>query len=143
MTAVKIQSKFKTIDLDQFNVQKKLPKSPPLSPIAASSPGVIVSQTSTGTSLSAAAVPTEGLSSDFVYFEPPEYPKLARLKGLEGKVKIKVTFDSEGKTSKIEILESSSHALLDEAVTKSALKWRVVKSHPRVFEKTFEFKLNN
>lgn len=145
------QGKYSTIDLTKFNVHKnpnatsrqKYAAPGPLahetlpSPQETARAGISISSIADTSSNSAESGPI------FISFEQPEYPKLARLKGLEGKVKIKVFFNHLGVASNVEILESSTHPLLDDVVKKTALRWGAVSKKNAVFEKTFEFKLNN
>jgi len=79
----------------------------------------------------------------FIKFNEPIYPIMARKKGYEGKVKIKVFFDQNGIIIKVDIIESSGVNLLDETVRKAALEWRLKTSSNGSFEKTFVYKLNN
>lgn len=51
----------------------------------------------------------------------PSYPKLARTRGWEGTVTIKVNFDSE--PASVVILSSSGHEILDEAAALAAVQW--------------------
>lgn len=93
----------------------------------------------TQTSISTATGVEKALNA----LERPPYPRIARMKGLEGKVKIKIIFDKNGQVSSVTILESSNHLLLDESVKNTALKWKDITLHDSALEKTFEFKLNN
>lgn len=55
---------------------------------------------------------------------PPEYPRLARRRGLEGIVILEVLVDSTGKVANIRISASSGHRLLDQAAVKGVQGWR-------------------
>lgn len=148
-----IHQKYSTINLAQFNIQKK-------SGINANNQNLKVNSSATQDysaisenknskenfigSGNSTTIPS-GLDSvpTFITFDQPEYPKLARIKGIEGKVKIKVYFNTLGEVSRVDIIESSSHAILDEAVKKAASKWKTANKQISEFEKVFEFKLNN
>jgi TonB family protein len=145
--ATKPQTKLSTIDLSHFNIQKNV-----IGNIGsnAKKQGTINTPSLSGNQIGAGNSatqfpPSTGTSSGpiFINFEEPEYPRIARAKGLEGRVKIKVFFNNQGTVASVEILESSTHNLLDEAVKKSAQKWVISNSLNSVFEKTFEFKLKN
>ena len=143
------QPKLSTIDLSQFNLHKKGGTSNALinsQTVKRSEPtsngDVEASQSTTSAETGSGSVPQE-TGPTFIHFEQPQYPRIARVKGLEGKVRIRVFFNNQGAVSKIELLESSSHLMLDEAVRKSALTWIAANKSTAIFEKTFEFKLNN
>jgi protein TonB len=71
---------------------------------------------------------------------------VARQKGYQGKVKIRVHYNHEGSMTKIDIIESSGIKMLDEAIKNAALDWKISPSSingPGSFEKVFEFKLKN
>lgn len=55
--------------------------------------------------------------------DPPHYPRLARQRGYEGRVVLRVTVSAEGKAKKVEILKPSGHKILDEAAEKTIQTW--------------------
>lgn len=137
-------TKLQTIDLTHFNLQKKFTSHQKINP-QGKVQGITSLESSNNSTSDIAQtnnLPFKNAKSTFISFSEPEYPKLARAKGLEGKVKIKVSFNAVGEVSNIEILESSSQNILDEAVKKAARTWKVSEAN-LTFEKTFEFKLNN
>jgi TonB family protein len=145
--ATKPQTKLSTIDLSHFNIQKNVignigsnaKNQGPINKPSLSGNQIGAEKSATQSSPSAGA----NAETIFINFEQPEYPRIARAKGLEGKVKIKVYFNNQGTVASVDILESSTHIILDEAVKKSAQKWVISNSPNSVFEKTFEFKLKN
>lgn len=78
-------------------------------------------------------------------YSPPDYPKVARLRGLEGDVLLRLKVSPEGKAVAAEIIKGSGHQVLDEAALNAVKEWRF---HPRktsdiaVVEKRIVFKLN-
>jgi TonB family protein len=76
-------------------------------------------------------------------YEQPAYPAIARSRGIEGRVKIKVEFNNEGNVINMVIIESSNHQILDDAVKNTAIKWKNNSKEVISIEKTFEFKLTN
>jgi protein TonB len=131
-----------TIDLTKFNIHKNTIKAG-----ARNTSLPVTTATGTGNAqllpqdlaTNSSAKNTDALNQ----FEQPEYPRMARLRGFEGKVIIKITFNDQGIVNNTAILESSSHLILDEAVTKSVLKWKSASLHNQIFVKSFEFKLKN
>ncbi|MBM3490321.1 MAG: energy transducer TonB [Alphaproteobacteria bacterium] len=54
----------------------------------------------------------------------PDYPQLSRLRGQEGRVRLAVRIDAEGRVTELRIVESSGHALLDKAAREAVERWR-------------------
>jgi len=54
----------------------------------------------------------------------PEYPRLARERGLEGIVRLEVQVEQDGHPGEVRIEESSGHALLDDSALKAVSHWR-------------------
>ena len=73
-----------------------------------------------------AAVPLGGpLITEAHYRQPPQpeaYPPLARRRGWQGTVLIEVWLDGEGEQLKRQILQSSGHAVLDQAALRSVAR---------------------
>jgi protein TonB len=55
----------------------------------------------------------------------PPYPRAARRQGLEGRLVLRVTVTAEGKPRIVKVLESSGHALLDDAAARAVARWRI------------------
>ncbi len=55
---------------------------------------------------------------------PPQYPRLARRRGLEGVVTLEAQIDSNGKVIDLQIFTSSGHKVLDKAALKSVWRWQ-------------------
>ncbi|MBN1847683.1 MAG: energy transducer TonB [Deltaproteobacteria bacterium] len=55
--------------------------------------------------------------------EEPVYPRIAKRRGYEGTVILKVLVGVDGSVADLEILESSGHDILDQAAGKSVRKW--------------------
>lgn len=53
----------------------------------------------------------------------PEYPRMARLKGYQGQVVLKVLVDRRGNVSDLELFQSSGYPVLDQAAVDSVKKW--------------------
>jgi protein TonB len=53
----------------------------------------------------------------------PEYPHIARLRGYQGHVVLKVLVDREGNVSDLEVSRSSGYPVLDQAAVNSVKKW--------------------
>jgi protein TonB len=57
---------------------------------------------------------------------PPEYPFVARRRGLEGRVLVRAEVLADGRCNRVELKHGSGHALLDEAALEAVRKWRFV-----------------
>lgn len=55
---------------------------------------------------------------------PPEYPRLARLRGYEGTVMLDVLVTREGEAEQVNVIESSGYGILDEAAKEAVKEWR-------------------
>ncbi|RMH36772.1 MAG: energy transducer TonB [Nitrospirae bacterium] len=55
---------------------------------------------------------------------PPPYPQIAKEKGWEGTVILRVTIGPNGKAEDIQIRKSSGYAVLDEAAVNAVKQWR-------------------
>jgi periplasmic protein TonB len=54
----------------------------------------------------------------------PPYPRAARRRGLEGKLMLRVTVNALGRPDVVKVLESSGHALLDDAAIRAVARWQ-------------------
>ncbi len=55
---------------------------------------------------------------------PPEYPRLARRRGLEGTVLLEVLVDRNGRVLEVSVQTSSGHSILDRAAIRGVRSWR-------------------
>ncbi|MCF6188155.1 MAG: TonB family protein, partial [Desulfobulbaceae bacterium] len=55
---------------------------------------------------------------------PPRYPRLARRRGYEGLVVLKVDVDEYGRPTTVTLFAGSGHSLLDKAALRAVRKWR-------------------
>ena len=55
---------------------------------------------------------------------PPKYPRLARRRGYEGLVVLKVDVDEYGRPTTVTMFAGSGHSLLDKAALRAVRKWR-------------------
>ena len=53
----------------------------------------------------------------------PRYPPLARRRGIEGEVLLRVSVGLDGTAERVEVLRSSGHALLDRAAAEALARW--------------------
>ena len=53
----------------------------------------------------------------------PLYPRIAKKSGWEGTVLVRVTVETNGKASQVDVSRSSGHKVLDNAAVKAVRKW--------------------
>lgn len=72
--------------------------------------------------------PSEPARYDAAYLEnpSPQYPKLSRRRGEEGKVTLRVRVRADGRAENVEIAHTSGHPRLDAAARETVLSWRFV-----------------
>src|SRR5690554_4265881 len=77
----------------------------------------------------------------------PEYPDMARRRGIEGFVRLGFTINANGRVENIEVLEASPPNVFDRSARRAAARWRFTPGMengiavPRKAVKTIEFKL--
>lgn len=87
-----------------------------------------------------------GASQDFgsvnLHYTEPVYPKLARIRGLSGQLRIKTLVSESGEVISNAITKSSGHEILDQAALDAANKWKFQKASRQYFvEKEIIFEL--
>lgn len=60
---------------------------------------------------------------------PPAYPRIARQRGWEGEVLLKLSVSSEGQVEQVAIVRSSGHAVLDRAAVRAVRRWLFRPAH--------------
>ena len=60
----------------------------------------------------------------------PKYPEMAIFLGYQGNAIVRIKVSAKGLSERVEIIRSSGHKILDEAVTKALKKWRFTPSKP-------------
>jgi len=66
---------------------------------------------------------TELAYPDYNHNPKPKYPKVARKRGYEGEVKLKVFVLANGRVGKIEIIRPSGHEILDRSALEAVKDW--------------------
>lgn len=86
--------------------------------------GAAAPNTSAALDNSASAVASEPVPLNTLDNPSPKYPKLARQRGQEGEVLLRVAVSSRGEVTHIAVERGSGHKLLDEEALKTVKKWR-------------------
>lgn len=64
--------------------------------------------------------------ANYGYNPHPKYPQIARSRGWEGRVLLKVHVSVDGYSTGIEIQQSSGHDILDESAVEAVNKWKFI-----------------
>lgn len=65
-------------------------------------------------------------SAAFLNNPAPHYPHAAQRRGLQGRVVLNVEVLATGRCGRIKVLQSSGHAMLDDAAVKAVKRWRFI-----------------
>lgn len=63
-------------------------------------------------------------NASYLHNPAPEYPSIAKSRGWQGKVKVRVHVSAEGFSEAVEIASSSGHEILDETALETVKKYR-------------------
>ncbi|MGZ4999090.1 MAG: energy transducer TonB [Methylomonas sp.] len=119
-------------------VQQKAPDFAPTEPVAEPQPQQPVQQTAPSQSPAvseskATATPTEtqqfteaNFRANYAHNPKPEYPSIAKSRGWQGKVMLRVQVSAEGLSDAVAVETSSGHEILDEAAIEAVKKWKFI-----------------
>lgn len=66
------------------------------------------------------------LGAEYQHNPKPEYPSIARSRGWQGKVLLRVQVDAEGRAETVALEQSCGHDMLDESALEAVKQWRFV-----------------
>ena len=100
----------------------------PAPEVASVEPGTGTSAGTTGAGKGGGGAPIVGPRFDVAYLNNPrpEYPRISRRMGEQGKVLLHVFVNAAGQAERIEIRTSSGHARLDESAREAVRRWKFV-----------------
>lgn len=105
------------------------PQAPPVElPVVPAPPATPVDEPSGDEAEDSAALQVEA-SPDATLCPPPEYPRIARVRHLEGTVLLEVDVSSAGTPLEVRIWKSSGHQVLDRAALEAVRAWRFRPAH--------------
>ncbi len=106
-------------------IEEKVQQAVTVGPASLPAPATNGAQsTQPGAALPAAPASVTRPTTPSYRFNPePDYPPMARRRGLEGRVLLNVMVTSQGRVAEARIAQSSGHALLDEAAEKAVRRW--------------------
>jgi periplasmic protein TonB len=64
--------------------------------------------------------------ADYLHNPPPDYPRMSKRLGEQGKVVLKVLIGTDGAPQKVELVTSSGFERLDKSALDAAMRWRYV-----------------
>ena len=74
----------------------------------------------------AAKVELPSSKADYLHNPPPDYPRMSKRLGEQGKVVLKVLIGTDGAPQKVELVTSSGFERLDKSALDAAMRWRYV-----------------
>ena len=64
--------------------------------------------------------------ADYLHNPPPDYPRMSKRLGEQGRVVVKVLIGEDGHPQKVELQTSSGFERLDKSAMEAAMRWRYV-----------------
>lgn len=96
---------------------------PPAPPAEASAPAASAATTS---SAAATAFTEASFKANYLHNPKPEYPAIAKSRGWQGKVMLRVQVSAEGTALSVSVENSSGHEMLDESAIEAVTKWKFI-----------------
>lgn len=103
---------------------------------------IILAAALSASSFGLAALPAAAEGPVLVKQVPPEYPRGAERRELEGTVDLKFIVDAAGSVTSVEVTGASMPGVFDAAATKALEKWKFEAGSPGEGEVTIAFKLS-
>lgn len=116
-------------DAPDFAPFKPEPIATPQPPAeASSSPTSTAASTSTAQAVSdsAPAFTEANFRANYAHNPKPDYPAIARSRGWQGKVLLRVKVSAQGLSEAVSVEQSSGHDILDESAMQAVQKWRFI-----------------
>ncbi len=114
-------------------IVQKSPDFAPVEPVAEPTPTPAVSQPSSApaTTASTTATNTEQFTeanfrANYAHNPKPDYPMIAKSRGWQGKVLLRVKVSPEGLSDSVAVETSSGHDMLDESAIEAVKKWKFI-----------------
>ena len=95
-------------------------------PVGTPEPKAIAPATPVAPARDAGEAVPPSFSAAYLRNAPPPYPLIARRKGVEGTVRLKVFVTRDGRPAQVQLDQSSGSPLLDEAALDAVRNWRFV-----------------
>jgi protein TonB len=105
------------------------PSEPVAAPVQASPPPSTSSSASSTSSQTTNSEPTfteANFRANYAHNPKPDYPAVARSRGWQGKVLLRVKVSAEGLSDDVSVEQSSGHDILDESAVEAVKKWRFI-----------------
>jgi protein TonB len=64
--------------------------------------------------------------ADYLHNPPPDYPRMSKRLGEQGRVVVRVLIGEDGVAQKVELLTTSGFERLDKSAMEAAMRWRYV-----------------
>lgn len=117
-------------------IVQKSPDFAPVEPVAAPEPQPSTTQTSSAPSTSSPSKTTTttnteefteaNFKANYDHNPKPDYPAIAKSRGWQGKVLLRVQVSIDGLSQSVAVHQSSGHEMLDESAIEAVKKWRFI-----------------
>ncbi|MBD9358661.1 energy transducer TonB [Methylomonas sp. EbA] len=116
-------------------IVQKAPEYAPVEPVSEPQPTPVTSTASstsvTSTTTSTTATNAEQFTeanfrANYAHNPKPEYPMIAKSRGWQGKVMLRVQVSPEGLSDSVAVERSSGHEMLDESAVEAVKKWKFI-----------------
>jgi protein TonB len=116
-------------------IVQKAPEYAPVEPVSEPQPTPVtstanstpVTTTTTSTTATNAEQFTEAnFRANYAHNPKPEYPMIAKSRGWQGKVMLRVQVSAEGLSDSVAVEHSSGHEMLDESAVEAVKKWKFI-----------------
>lgn len=85
-----------------------------------------VSDTKATTATNAEQFTEANFRANYAHNPKPEYPSIAKSRGWQGKVMLRVQVSAEGLSDAVAVEQSSGHEILDESAVEAVKQWRFI-----------------
>lgn len=108
-----------------FAPTEQVVESPPVVQ-AAPSPSMAVTDSKATTTTNAEQFTEANFRANYAHNPKPDYPSIAKSRGWQGKVMLRVQVSAEGLSDAVTVEHSSGHEMLDESAIEAVKKWRFI-----------------
>lgn len=102
------------------------PTPTPVTSTAASTSTPVTTATTSTTATNAEQFTEANFRANYAHNPKPEYPMIAKSRGWQGKVLLRVQVSAEGLSDSVAIDHSSGHEMLDESAVEAVKKWKFI-----------------
>lgn len=99
---------------------------PQPTPVTTTSSAPAPTQTTSTTPTNAEQFTEANFKANYAHNPKPDYPMIAKSRGWQGKVLLRVQVSAQGLSDSVEVDRSSGHEILDESAMEAVRKWKFI-----------------